>query len=219
MFSKLPPWIWIGASLLAFVAGIVNAIGFLGVGHIGLSHLTGTTTLFGVSLARGNISDTLHFLFVILSFVVGASASGFIIRDSALRLGRRYGVALMIESGLLIGAVLLLRRQIAAGDYLASSACGLQNAMASTYSGATLRTTHMTGALTDAGIFFGHFVRGIPVDWRRFRLLLALIGSFAAGGFVGGLFFSWWSYDTLLVPALLTGCAGMAYSFYRKSKI
>jgi len=218
MFSKMPRWIWIGASALAFVAGIINAVGFLGIGHMGISHLTGTTTLFGISLGLGQSSETLHFLAVLCSFVLGASLSGFIIKDSTLRLGSRYGVALMIESGLLILAVLLLKRQSVLGDYLASCACGLQNAMVSTYSGATLRTTHMTGAITDVGIFMGHMLSGIPVDKRRFRLLGLLIGTFALGGAAGGILFARFAYDTLLLPAILTGIIGSVYSVYQRRK-
>ena len=42
--------------------------------------------------------------------------------------------------------------------------------MVSTYSGAVVRTTHLSGMFTDLGIFLGHFLRGLPVDMRRLRL-------------------------------------------------
>ena len=214
MISKMPRWIWIGAPGLAFVAGTVNAVGFLGLAHQGISHLTGTTTLFGIALARHDFTEALHLLTVILAFVLGAALSGFIIQDSTLRLGRRYGVALLLESLILLVALFFLRKQNVVGDYFASTACGLQNAMVSTYSGATLRTTHVSGVLTDVGIFFGHLIRRLPVDWRRFRLWLVLAGAFSLGGFAGGLLFFRFSYDTLIFPAALTGLAGVAYSVY-----
>lgn len=218
MFSKLPKWIGIGASLLAFVAGIINATGFLGVAHVGVSHLTGITTLFGISIGAGTTIEMLHYFAILCSFVLGATASGFLIGDSTLRLGRRYGVALVIESCLLVLAAIFLDHENVLGDYLASCACGLQNAMVSTYSGATLRTTHMTGAITDIGIFMGHMFRGVPVDMRRFRLIGLLIGSFAAGGTAGSILYGHFRSWTLLFPAVLTGFIGLSYSLYRRLK-
>ena len=39
MIHKLPRWIWFGAAVLSFIAGIVNAVGFLGFQHQGVTHL------------------------------------------------------------------------------------------------------------------------------------------------------------------------------------
>ncbi len=215
MISKLPQWVWIGALALAFTAGLINAVGFLSFTHQGVTHLTGTTTLLGIAAAAGRLGEVAHLAALIAAFVVGAAVSGFIVRDSTLHLGRRYGVALLIESALLVAAVPCLNRHLALGDYLASAACGLQNAMMSTYSGAVLRTTHVSGVFTDLGIFFGHLLRGMPQDWRRFRLWLALLGGFGGGGVAGALLFGRLVYDTLYVPAALTALVGAGYSLYR----
>ncbi|HEX2851787.1 MAG TPA: YoaK family protein [Opitutaceae bacterium] len=215
MISKLPRWVLIGGGALAFIAGIINAVGFLSVYRQGITHLTGTTTLLGISVAEGNLAVSLHLLAFIGSFLAGAIASGFIIQDSTLSLGRRYGVALMLESLLLFLAVPFLHRGYFAGDCLASCACGLQNAMVSTYSGAVLRTTHVSGVFTDIGIFIGHWLRRLPVDFRRLRLWLVLIFSFGAGGTVGAASFARLAYGTLYLPAALTGLTGLAYGIYR----
>ena len=79
---------------------------------------------------------------------------------SALRLGRRYGVALSVESLMLFAAIPLFRHQHLAGPLLAAMACGLQNAMATTYSGAVVRTAHLSGMFTDLGIMLGHWLFG-----------------------------------------------------------
>jgi uncharacterized membrane protein YoaK (UPF0700 family) len=218
MITKLPRWILVGGGVLAFIAGVINAVGFLGLYHQGITHLTGTTTLLGIAIAQGNGAALLHLAAFAASFVAGAIASGMIIQESTLKLGRRYGVALMVESLLLFLAVPLLQRGYFLGDCLASSACGLQNAMVSTYSGATLRTTHMSGVFTDLGVFLGHWLRRVPVDFRRLRLWLLLIFSFGAGGTIGALLFDRISYNTLLLPAALTGLAGLAYGIYRQEK-
>jgi uncharacterized membrane protein YoaK (UPF0700 family) len=215
MISKLPKWVWLGGSILALIAGMINAVGFLGFQHQGVTHLTGTTTLVGIAIAGGHGFQAFHLLMVILSFLSGAVFSGFLIQDSTLRLGRRYGVALMVESVLLFAAVPLLSRHKELGAYLASFACGLQNAMASTYSGAVLRTTHVSGAFTDIGILLGHWIRGLEIDARRLQFCLMQTGAFFIGSLAGAAAFASLGYDTLLIPALLTGLTGFAYALYR----
>ena len=106
----MPRWIWAGAWALAFVAGIVNAVGLLGFHQQAVTHLTGTTTLLAAALASLYWPGVLHFGATIGAFVSGTVLSGFIIQDSTLQLGRRYGVALLLESILLCAAVPLLKR-------------------------------------------------------------------------------------------------------------
>ena len=218
MIRKLPRWVWLGGFVLAFIAGMVNVVGLLAFEHQAVSHLTGATSQLAVSAIRGQYTATAHIIAIICSFVVGAVVSGYFIQDSTLRLGRRYGLVLMIESLLLVAATVLLYRHSIVGVCFASCACGLQNAMASTYSGAIIRTTHMTGIFTDIGIIFGHAIRGIPVEWRRFKLFALIVTGFITGGAAAALVFPRLSHATLLIPAALTGTAGVVYSASRTRK-
>ncbi len=210
-----PTWIYLGGLLLSLTAGVINAVGFLGAHHQALSHMTGTVSVLGLELGRANYPVALHALAILGSFFAGCLLSGMIISQGRLRLGRRYGVALSLESAALFGAVLLLQRGANAGDYLAALACGLQNAMVSSYSGSTMRTTHMTGMVTDLGIACGHFLRGATVDWFRFRLYGVLLLGFFAGGVAGSIGFGRFGYDTLLLPAALSGLCGVGYTAYK----
>jgi len=216
MISKFQPWVWYGSASLAFIAGMINAVGFLSFQHQSVTHLTGSTTLCGVAFAQGDFRQAAHLLAVIGSFLIGAIASGALIQDSTLKLGRRYGVALSLESVLLFAAIPLLQRTNNLGLYFASCAVGLQNGMASTYSGAVLRTSHVSGTFTDLGILIGHVLRGLPVDYRRLRLSVMLIGMFSLGAGTGAAAFARLSYDTLYFPAALVGVVGVAYSVYRR---
>ena len=220
MISKLSRWVWAGAWALAFVAGIVNVVGLLGFEHHAVTHLTGTTSMLAAALASFDGSAALHFAAIIGSFVSGTVLSGFLIQDSTLQLGRRYGVALLLESLLLCIAVPLLQRNHSFGIYSASCACGLQNAMASTYSGAVVRTTHLSGMFTDLGIFLGHAIRGLPVDWLRLRLCFLIISAFLCGGLVGAFAFRHLGYSSLFIPGGLTALTSLAYGLYgiRKSR-
>ncbi|MEY2407780.1 MAG: hypothetical protein QOF48_450 [Verrucomicrobiota bacterium] len=214
MISKFPRWVWAGAWGLAFVAGIVNVVGLLGFDHQAVTHLTGTTSMLAAALAALDGTAALRFAAIIGAFMAGTVLSGFLIQDSALQLGRRYGVALLLESILLCIAVPLLKRNSIWGIYSASCACGLQNAMVSTYSGAVVRTTHLSGMFTDLGIFLGHSLRGLPVDVRRRRLCFLIISGFLGGGIAGAVAFRHLGYSALLIPSGLTAATSVTYGLY-----
>lgn len=215
MITRLPPWIWVGSWALACVAGLVNVVGLLGFEHQAVTHLTGTTSMLAEAVAALNWVAVLHFAAILGSFVFGTVLSGFMIQDSTLRLGRRYGVALLFESILLFVAVPLLHGNSIFGIYAASCACGLQNAMVSTYSGAVVRTTHLSGMFTDLGISLGHKLRGLPVDRLRIRLCVQIITGFFCGGVLGAVAFSYLSYSALYIPSALTAATAVTYWIYR----
>ena len=216
MGLHLPRWVWIGAVALACVAGMVNVIGYLGFEHQAVSHLTGTTSLLGAALAQGDLRAIVHLWGMLIAFCVGAMLSGLVIQDQTLKLGRRYGVALALEAALLLLSIPLFKQQQIWGALLAAMACGLQNAMVTTYSGAAVRTTHLSGMFTDLGIGLGHLLRGMPLPMRRLTLSGLSISGFLGGGVLGAWFYRHWGYDALLAPALLTGSTGIGYVLYRQ---
>ena len=211
MGIELPRWVWLGAGLLAGVAGMVNVVGYLGFEHQAVTHLTGTTTLLGAALARGDLRAAMHLGGVAVAFMAGAALSGMIIQDSTLRLGRRYGVTLALESVLLLAAIPLFKQQQIIGALLAAMACGEQNAKATTYSAAVIRTSHLSGMFTDLGIGLGHALRGMPLQRRRLLLCILIISSFFTGAVIGALLFLRLGYDALLVPAALTAQNSLGY--------
>lgn len=214
MLAKLGNWAWIGGASLAGIAGMINAIGFLSYSHQAVTHLTGTTSLLSLALFQGDNTATFHLGGVLLAFFAGAVLSGFIIQRQTLKLGRRYGVALAVEGLLLATAAVCMRHQLIYGSYFASAACGLQNAMASTYSGAILRTTHVTGIVTDLGSAVGHALRGLEVDHVRLRLYALVLGGFILGGIVGSALFKFTGTDALFYPAGLTFIVALGYTGY-----
>ncbi|BBD79977.1 YoaK family protein [Aerosticca soli] len=215
MLRQLPRWAWIGGGLLAFIAGSINAVGYLCFRHQPITHLTGTSTELGIALARGDAREFAHWGMAILAFLLGAVASGFIVQQHTLKLGRRYGVVLMMESLLLFAATPLIHGGHDLGIYLATAACGLQNAMVSTYSGATLRTTHLSGIFTDLGIYLGQRLRGLAVDTLRIHVCVLIASHFILGATAGALGYAWMAERVLLVPAGLTGLIGLGYAIYR----
>jgi len=213
MLSKpIPRWIIISGFVLAALAGLINAVGFLGVHHQVLSHMSGPLTILSNELARAKPTAAFNAALVILSFFGGCVLSAAIVGQGALKLHGRYGWVLILESALLFAAWRFLERGRYGGECFAACACGLQNAMVSSYSGAVIRTTHMTGIVTDLGIALGQRVRGESIDRRRAGLYVVLLAGFFAGGIAGSYGYMSVGFDTVLVPAVLTGLAGVGYT-------
>lgn len=210
--ERAPTWVLSGGFVLTAMAGCVNAVGILGLHHQPISHLTGTITQFGTDLVRGEQELAIRTGTLIGSFFIGALISAMILRHTGLRLGRRYGAVLVTQSVILVGAFLALNAGHLWGEYLAAGACGLQNAMATSYSGAVIRSTHMTGIVTDLAIALGQRLRGQDVDKYRVRLYLLLLSGFTLGSAVGTWGYITVGYKVILVPAALSGGAGLGYA-------
>lgn len=214
MIARLPRWVWPVAWTLAFVAGGVNAVGLAGFAHQAVSHLTGTTTLAAQALAAGDAPAVLQLAMITAAFVAGAVASGALIPVDALRLGMRHSLVLALTAVLLVASAAGLERGLAAGMYLAAGACGLQNAMTTVYSGAVVRTSHVSGMFTDLGIALGHAMRGERVGGRRLMLCATVISGFFAGGLATALLFGRLSYAVLHVHATVLVGLGVANAWH-----
>lgn len=189
--------------LLAFNAGAVNAGGLLVV-HMYTSHMSGFASQVADGLVLGNLPLLLGAVGALLAFTVGASTSAVIVhwgRQHHLR--SAYAMPLLLEAALLLvfgllGALTLSWRTpfaVPLTVLLLSFIMGLQNGLSSIMSHGKLRTTHMTGHVTDLGIELGRLFyrnqRHTP-DGQRVRasrpamgLLGGLIAMFIVGGLVG----------------------------------
>lgn len=214
MIKKLPRWVEYGAFILAIVAGFVNAIGLLGFKHQSISHLSGTATLLGTGIISSTLVDVFHLFIVLFSFLIGAAISGYFLRNGALKLGRNYSGLLSFEALLLFVSIYFLTKDSFFGHYLASAACGLQNALATTYSGAVIRTTHVTGIFTDLGIMIGAKLHGEQFDKRKTLLFILIIVGFILGGTLGAYAFSIVKFYSLCIPAGICLLLSLSYSVY-----
>tara|TARA_R110001592_G_scaffold114275_5_gene313996 strand:+ start:1874 stop:2536 length:663 start_codon:yes stop_codon:yes gene_type:complete len=214
VISKLPRWVEYGSFVLALVAGFINAVGLLGFNHQSISHLSGTATLLGVGVLNSSFSDTLHLVLILLSFLVGSAISGYFLHSGSLKLGRNYSRLLILEAIIIFASMYFLSKGSLFGHYLASAACGLQNALVTTYSGAVVRTTHVTGLFTDLGLMLGSRLRGELFDKRKAVLFLLIITGFIVGGGLGAYFFSMFKFNALLIPAVICLLLALFYSVY-----
>lgn len=183
---------------LAFVAGAVNAGGFLAIAQY-TSHMTGVLSSVADNLALGRGRPVLAGLCAFTSFVAGACFSAILIQWARRRkLHSEYALALLVEAALLVVFGLLGRHSIrTSGEWIVLLLCfvmGLQNAIITKVSGAEIRTTHMTGNATDLGIELGRLLFGSTSDREKLKLHASLIALFTLGGVIGALGFKGLGY-------------------------
>jgi uncharacterized membrane protein YoaK (UPF0700 family) len=193
-----------GALVFAGTAGFINSIA-LGVFRSPVSHMTGAVSYLGIEMAGRHSSDAIATLSIILSFIVGAAFAGFIVGAEELAPGRRYGVALFLEGAVLVLATWVLTHGRHFGVSLIAMACGLQNATTSSYCGLMIRTTHVTGTVTDIGVMFGHWLRHRHIERRKLLFMMGVVTAFGTGVWIGALADGRWGSASLGIAA--TGCA------------
>lgn len=214
--SALPVRRWIvgGGIGLAALAGYINVIA-LGSSSVAVSHMSGTVSRLGTDLALGNRTDMVFVLGVLVAFMVGAAVAGAIIGQPSLEPGRRYGAAMLTEAATLLAATALLLRGSRAGIPLLALACGTQNGLASSYYGLIIRTTHVTGIVTDLGVLAGQRVRGVPVEGWKPVLLGGLLVGFLLGGTAGQVAAARFGPAALAPAALVCALGGGGYYRWR----
>lgn len=209
------------ACYLAFVAGATNAGGFLAVRQY-TSHMSGIVSAMADNFALGDVGLLLDGLGALLSFLAGAACSAVLINwGRRERLQSEYALPLMVEAGLLI-CFGLLGSNLEHHEWLFVPATvmvlcfimGLQNAMVTKVSKAEIRTTHVTGMVTDIGIelgklFYWNLAKAdatkplVLANRQKLRVLATLVGLFFLGGVVGAVGFKHIGFSATLPLATL----------------
>ena len=204
--------------VLSFVAGAANAGGFLAFGQY-TSHMTGMVSAIADHLVLGQFTLVLASLGSILAFLLGAMTTAWLVNWAQRHhLHSAFALPLLLEALMLLifglfgaaishVAVIFLPLTIVHLCYL----MGLQNALITKISRSEIRTTHVTGLLTDLGIELGKLLYvnrkahtpHVLADRTRLRMHALLISSFLIGGILGALGFRFWGYITTVPLASL----------------
>ena len=204
---------------LAFVAGAINAGGFLAVQQY-TSHMTGIVSAMADNIAVGAHDLLWGGLGAVLSFLLGAACSTVMVNYSRRRqLHSEYALPLLLEAVLLLcfgflGAALaqITGLFVPLTVILLCFIMGLQNALITKLSNAEIRTTHITGIITDIGIELGKLfywnrthspeIARVMADRQRLWVLSLLAVYFFLGGVVGALGFNYLGYIATVPLAL-----------------
>ena len=185
---------------LAFVAGAINAGGFLAVGQY-TSHMTGVVSSVADQMVLGHWDLVPAGLAALLAFVLGAMSTAWMVNWGLRRgLHSAFGLPLLLEALALLlfglfGAVIDLMDTwfLPLTVVLLCFIMGLQNAVITKISRAEIRTTHLTGLVTDLGLELGKLLyvnrhpEHTPVRANRDKLRLQsrLVGGFFIGALAG----------------------------------
>lgn len=205
--------------VLAFVAGAINAGGFLAVAQY-TSHVTGMVSAFADQLVLGQLALAVDAVVAVLSFLCGAICCALMVNFARRQgLASEFALPLLLEAALIL-CFGLLGAQLASFErllipftvVLLCFIMGLQNAIVTKLSNAVIRTTHMTGIVTDLGIELGRLIYWnrradagpeVRADRERLAVLGGLLACFVAGGLSGAWGFKQVGYSFTVPLAVL----------------
>lgn len=211
--------ILLGTSILACLAGYFNGFAVVVMKH-GVSHVTGTTSKLAEQVVLSNQDGLLENSFLILSFCFGSFLCGLMIESQGFNISYKYQVAIGFEACLVAAAGFLLDPSYSLwamrmGEYCLSCACGLQNALVTTYSKAIIRTTHMTGIVSDIGAIIGQIARKDFVNAWKLKIFFPIYVSFFFGSAAGAAAAMRFEPYGLYVPAAILAAVSFGYTLYR----
>ncbi len=205
---------WALGGILAFVAGAVNAGGFL-AGQRYTSHMTGIISGIADDLVISEIGIVLAGIAFLISFVSGAAVTAVLINWARRKhLHSEFALSLCLEAVLLLlfGVLgyslnILVEVFVPTTILVLCFVMGLQNAIMTKISKAEIRTTHMTGIVTDIGIELGRLLywnrdhssmpqKRVVADREKLKIHLIIFSLFLIGGIVGAISFKSFGYIT-----------------------
>lgn len=181
---ELDRWLLIGGPLLALVAGYVNVIVLMQFA-VPVSHVTGSIAHLALDGARDDVPHLQLAGSMVIAFLVGAMTTGYWIEGPMFQHRRRYGFVFIVQGAAFAVSAWLMERHSWMAVPTSAFGCGMQNALATSYRGLNLRTTHMTGIVTDIGVLLGLRARGHRIRLWRFALLCLIFTGYLAGTFLG----------------------------------
>ncbi|MCE1228555.1 MAG: DUF1275 domain-containing protein [Firmicutes bacterium] len=207
---------------LAFVAGAVNAGGFLAVGQY-TSHVSGMVSKAADGFALGHPGEAVAAVSTVACFAAGAVFTSLLLSfGQRQRFRSRYALSLAIEAILLLVLGMMSaqlqhihRFALPLTVVLLVFIMGMHNSVVTTISSAEVRTTHMTGIVTDIGIELGKLfyfnrdrskkVREVIANLDKLRLHALILAAFFGGGITGAIGFRKVGFKLVLPLAAFLG--------------
>lgn len=202
---------------LATSAGLLNAIA-LGAFGFFPSHMTGNTSQFSSEVSSTDLNDIIFFATIILSFVTGAIIARIIVLWGIIQNVRLIFCQVLFIEGLLLAGVSLYEvyfHTFTTNREIIVFLCGLMgihNSTSTQLSGGRVRSTHITGTLTDAGISLASVVvamlrrdysKDTAAQRSQLKTHLTTLFSFITGGIAGLILFRWFGFNAMLALGLM----------------
>lgn len=211
------------ASLLSFVAGLVNVVGFFSVQQL-TTNVTGHFAYFVDEAFKQDFRSAFHVALYIFFFFLGAFFSNFMVeiysrrKENLIYIIPTVTEAFILATLAITGSFLIEKNP----DLIAFSllfAMGMQNSLVTSISNAVVRTTHLTGLFTDMGIEFSQLFFYKDQKHKKkliksIKLRLTIIWMFFAGGVLGGILYTHFGIRTLMFGSFIL-LLGLLYDFVK----
>lgn len=203
------------ACALSALAGYVDGIGYLQLGGLFVSFMSGNSTRMGVAVAQGHWETAAQALGLIALFVTGAAAGSLIVLGHG---AHRQPLVLLAEALLLAAAALAYTfGQPSLAVAAIVLAMGLENAVFQIHGGAGLGLTYVTGALVKVGQLMAKALTGGP-RWAWATNLL-LWAALVAGSMLGALAYVWINLAAIwFAAAAALALSGIVAATNRRSR-
>ena len=207
----------VGWFLMSFNGGFINSVGFMAAGRF-VSHVTGLFTMVGVGLGEQHDLEAFSVLLIPIFFMMGAMIAGLLIDRPIYQKKKAHYDRVMAICGITLCIAALTGNSSRFQPGVLSSlsfliltcfACGLQNGALTSSSGASVRTTHLSGLTTDLGLGLARlmtYAKSDPnysAEVRANSLRLGTVVSFILGAASGTFSFLHWTYSCLFIAAAI----------------
>ncbi|HEY4617736.1 MAG TPA: YoaK family protein [Flavobacterium sp.] len=213
------------ATLLSFVAGIVNITGVLALKTL-TTNVTGHFAFFAEEVIKQDYAAAITFFFFTIFFLLGAFSSNFLAELVAIKQpDLLHVIPISLEIAILTSVGFFgMETDLSSfeGKCIAFSmlfSMGIQNSLVTKISQSTVRTTHLTGLFTDLGIELSQLFFYKKQNERKklnasIYLRLSIIAFFFIGCISGGFIYTFLEMKTLFVGVLFLLIALM-YDYIR----
>ena len=205
--------IWI--CMLSFIGGYVDVYGLMTVAFP-LTHFTGSVAKLAMEGPYISFDkEVFQLAAALFFFILGNILAGLFIGERNFSFRKRYGM-IFITLGALIAILFHMADEDESFAYLLSIAIGMQNGLFITYKGILVRTSHLTGTVSDLGVYIGYLLRGKKVDtWKIFYYTVSLV-SFFFGGVVSKMMYDMYGKEAVYAVTLGYWIIGFSYLALRK---
>ncbi|MGW3183949.1 YoaK family protein [Kitasatospora sp. NPDC001119] len=172
--------------LLTVATGVVDAVSYLGLGHVFVANMTGNVVFLGFALAGASGLSAAASLVSLAAFLTGALCGGRLAGRSAGHRGRLLALTARVQTALTAGAAVTAALADGAGAryaliVLLGLGMGLQNAVARRLAVPDLTTTVLTLTLTGLASDSAPAGGTAPRPGRRILSALAMLLGGLAG--------------------------------------
>lgn len=212
MHRKLKIVVLLWLTFLTLTAGYTNG---LSVCYLGtpLTHHTGNITNLAIILATGKTYAIMKVACAIFFFFLGCVIAGMFFYNKHIGFSKMFAYVTIIYSLLYIFTNMLFRNEI----YLLCSTAfmtGAQNSLLTRYNGITTRTTHMSGYITDAGVYLGRAIRGNRWALKIFLFFFGNVMMFFIGSLVGLYSVSYFGFYSFILAGVMRILSGIYYIIF-----